>query len=364
MRNSLYILILLCSLSACDKQGLERTNETPEFDIQAIVDNESVALSAGVDDYFMHTDFVINENNPTQMIGELSSLADELESFKWIIKFDESDATSSLNDLHVLESIPFEQSEYVSSGIRLIPQLFGNVGQFSVEWHIGETIISNDLYPVIPYELLSDGKIPVKAIFTVDQVITVSVSGFVGLEEFCGSSIQITKKPNLNRFELKINHYNNGGATVVWHNGETGPSVQKPITEQEFSASIDGLDICDYGLDGEIYGTDFNFVKFGFTPQYPGANALSVENPIDVSDFSIFLQYTSKEGIVYNSKPIDQNEDAYFHIDKTSEYIRNDQGQRTWRFDSRFSLELIDNTKTKVIKISDATARFAVAIPE
>ena len=384
------ILIFSALLASCQKIDVEPVDGTPIFSAAAEVDGVSKNWQAGVEDYYMFTEFEKDANDVYVFTGRLQrdscnagcgeSLTIRVRDFQQVLQgnpdietalkpgvyFFKNETTDSL--AWVLDTSVFYQAGFDASA-SITP-----TGTALFNWNFGGLGAATGLSPAFDFAQL-DQPVPVTLSMT---------SNNVG----CSSSqTRIVQKttPNANPcgVQIFVENDSTGLGTIMtavaegtapfaysWSNGSVGQVIALPFNQQP-QAAVTVTDAL-----GSVSTSSLSFFSNpGSLPQYCSAafsyeveevmemDSMLVFIPEDSLQFSkITIEYTDANGKLYRSNRQAQAGFSYFKILSTEDYDPNENGEKTKKLSIRFACRMWDG-QGNFIEIKNGEAVIAVAYP-
>jgi hypothetical protein len=385
------ILILSVFLAGCQKIDVEPVDGTPVFSATFEVDGISKNWQAGVDGYYMFTEFEKDANDVYVFTGRLQrdscsagcgeSLTIRIRDFQQVLqgnpdvetalkpgdyffKNENTDSSAWVFDTIVFYQVGFNASASVSP-----------TGAAVFNWNFGGLGTAAGISPTFDFG-------------TLDQPVPVTLN-MAGNNVGCSSlQTRTVQKPTPNSTPCGVQIFvqndstgpgtmmtamaeGNGPYTYMWSNGSLGQSISLPFNQQP-QASVTVTDATGCSSTSSL---SF-FANPGTVPQYcAAAFSYDVVEVIEVDSALVFIpgdslqfskvtiEYSDATGKLYRSGEQAQAGFSFFKILSTEDYDTNENGEKTKKLNVRFACRLWDE-QGNFIEIKNGEAVVAVAYPQ
>ncbi len=384
------ILIIFTLLAGCQKIDVEPVEGTPVFSITAEVDGDAKNWQAGVDGYYMFSEFEKDTNDVYVFTGRLQrdscssgcgeSLTIHIRDFQQVFgvnpdvdlalkpgdyfyKKENTDSSFWLLDTTIFYHTAFDASASVSP-----------TGTAIFTWNFGGLGTAAGLTPEFDFDQL-------------DQPVPVTLSMATSNTGCSSSQTRMVRKPtpNASSCSVQISVENDstslgtiltamasGAApfTYSWSNGTTTASILLPFNQQS-QATVTVTDA--------LGCTSSSQVSFSSNPGAPpaycsAAFSFDVEEVIELDSTQVFIpgdplqfskitvEYTDANGQLYRSDRQTQAGFSFFKILSVEEFDLNEKSEKTKKLSVRFACRLWD-VQGDFIEIKNGEAVIAVAYP-
>lgn len=366
--KSVFPLVVLLFLSGCAKKEEPVLEDgTPVFRIIGLMDNKSLKLEAGTDDYYMKTDYNLNTNNVYRFEGDMKKICSNCnESFRIIIR-NSAAGTGPVNPDSALGTGEYFYS-YLGGSIptsfivNLDAQPKGS-GAVAHLWNFGDGTISTLPNPTKVFKTGRDYNVSYTASYSSGCSSTLDFP--IGLQPDFIPPIPINFFYNTDTIVGADFNFNATGdttnASFTWNfgdgNGGDGNSISHTYTTPgEYKVTLTYITIQDTIIVAKNISA---LLSKGCTANFD-FDKKPVLNPLNLA--TVEVQWTDADGVVYSSHNIPQNDPATsFIVTHASPYMINENGQKTRALDIVFTCTLTNGTKQ--IKLTNMSAHVAVAYP-
>ena len=352
MKNLTFIILGIVAFWSCQKVALDEPSaNAPVFKVQLNVDDESVSMTAGDNDYYQFTEAVqmddYNEHSGhLRQIDCGSDCAPELK-----ITFRTSNIQSQLSQ---------NQFTYLTAQPSVLPRiratfhaLPAGTPPFENQWLFEDgTELSG---AQVVYDFTPDVEQVVKLISTdsegcVQESERIVMPSQQTTQFNCADYIFFID-PQLDSAGFSNNIWLMPLATfgnpipdsVVWHDGTTNLFFITTIgsAPTQFTATIYDFEGCPpVTISTEIFdqnpsNSQFDFCNTQFT--YEQDLIFETNDPFQLE--TVLIEYTDELGVVYSSDLLSQD-NASFSIQQFEDYQENENGQPTIKFDGSFTCEV------------------------
>ena len=350
MKNNVLILFLLLAFFSCKKNTDPVANiSNPLFYIEGLMDNQKLLLEAGVDSFYLQTDYNLNSTDIImEYISEFKKpCVNCKESFKIIIRnyafglnkpyvFD-SVFNLTNYDYYLLNSNSYEGSfTSNASGSGVITHLW-DFGDGTTATTANPTkIFPNNYNNIITYTSSFSGgcssSIAKKLDFSVDTPI-LNYPEIINYSDSFGKVLNFSLSDSINI--KKVNWYFGDGDSL------SGMGVSHTYTNAGVYL-VKALITLFSGKQIEV-NQNINYInkilcKANYTFKF-----VPIQN---VNQFStIIMEYTDKNGMIYSSKNAKQNSTSFFKLLPLNPYVLNDKNQATYSFNLTGNAVLSNGTQ-------------------
>lgn len=390
-------LVLVSLLSNCERNTLELpqvVETTPDIELDMLVDGVAVMATAGVDNIFNDTGFLLDQNDVYTFLGTMTTAdcgMDCPNSFSMRIR----NIGQGTSNFDVAESISLGSYKFkndaqpISDAFLLDFDISTQAIEPQYSWLIERTNTtytqesSNDLR-VLDIENTSEAFAIVTVLdeatdltsFYTEQLQlnnsnVEAVSSRIMVEQIEEDSVALTivHTPSVDFLPLEVTQWGfidlNGENPVlstvpkdeVMHirigNGKNIRNITNFSSDSDGTRTTVGLDIRYENNQGLI----FHEVDFDYS---------IIERIVDGSSLALqtfeFI-LVDENGTVFSSANGEQTEDALFEITKVEPFIENDKGQTTVKIDCKFSCTVYAEDGSQK-NIQNAKATIALATPK
>lgn len=357
------ILSLVCIGGCVEKETPPKIEDLPVFNISGTANNVPVSLSAGVNGYYMSTDFVKDANNTYIFKGELKRTDCNGCGPSLSISFRNYTINSSFQiDSSIIQAnYPYyDQRNPIETYYKLYCYSSASgIGVPSISWNFGNNRFSTESNPIVTF--------PVAGIYPINCTAVFPGTCFSELIQpvfLTPSRVGKTTEFTINYPDTHVLLFNSipvdHGAKVSWDFGD-GQTAQGPIVKHtyatgamykvcmEYIKGTDTMQLCKNvnTLDITKCKTNFSF------------NSTFITDSLHLSH--VLVEWKDANGIVYSSGNMTQNLASYFKVLAVREYDLNNTGQKTRMITVLFTCSVSNGANT--IELKNITGTFAVAYP-
>lgn len=357
------ILSLVCIGGCTEKETPPEIVDLPVFNISGSANDVPVSLSAGVNGYYMSTNFDKAANNIYIFKGELKrndcngcgpSLSIYFRNYTTNPSFSIDSSLASGNYLYYDQRNPIEtyyQLHCYSSAT--------GIGSAAISWNFGNNRFSTEANPVVTfpmagiYPITCSGVFPSSCFNELNQPVFLTPTRVGKTTDF---SINYPDTHTLLFNSIPVD----ANAKVSWDFGD-GQTAQGPIVKHIYTSGAmykvcmvyikgtDTMQLCKNvnTLDITKCKTNFNFTSALIT------DSLHLSH--------IVVEWKDANGIVYSSGNTTQNNTSNFKVLDVGEYNKNELGQKTRKITVLFTCSVSNGTNT--VELKNITGTFAVAYP-
>lgn len=347
MKKTILFLFIFI-LSACEKNDLVIPVEDPLFKAELIIDGQTTAFFAGVDDYYMFSNIV--EDDSTVILRSLLLPENENGPDKsgfgldFIIR-DSEELKRALES----NSLVFHKNIEVSGILNRLSTISNTEVPFNAAWQINDTQhLANgpiELHQTTEDTLHLNYFLEDEGLVHFDQILRPVVRGnysiWIEIEK-SGQGFSVVAKSN-------ADHFN-----VIWSDGTVG--VTKTILpNQQYSARLNSLALGSINILISIpESTPEGRSTFGFMNENSSLNTPSaIHVPVDIL-------YRNESGKSFRSQNILQEPIAKIDIISVSPYKPNESGIMTYQI-AGICQAMLKAGDGEVIQLNEG--RFSIAVP-
>jgi hypothetical protein len=393
IKNIIPFIAVVVMASSCERDIIdlpESSGNDPIFRLDMNLDNKDLAVVAGVDDIYNHTDFDIDQDEVYTFEGLLSNTEcnrDCPNSYRFKFRNYEAGSTA-VNTQQSLsaKSYPYKfETAAAQDAIEVHVVINTDVANPKYTWTIDGVRSNQQANSDILLINVKDNQRLAMALEVYDEStgLTSLYSQEVILEEdleLVNSSIEVVHIEG-DSVLLKSRHSASADLNpfgTSWAIEGLNGSNPMFISDPNFEIGLrlgDGKSVDNItSFTGGIASGGRNIV--GIDMMYDPVNDALVYHEVDfnysiekrIAQGSVLALQTFEfelyddAGVLYSSAKGEQTENAFFEILDTKEYIENEQGQKTVQVTCRFSCQVFsDSGDAKTI--TNANAVIAVAIP-
>jgi hypothetical protein len=365
-RLVIYVLIICFPIiwSSCkDREVPEEETGTPVFTLKGNAGSSSINIAAGVNNYYMSTDYSIDQYQVYTFKGELRkdncndcgpSLKVTLRNYTNQFPFDIEQADLPGEYKYYYGIAPVDSTyriEFLSTST--------GAGTATHAWDFGNGVTSAETHPVATYT--AGGIYTITETTSYDSGCTSSLSQPVFLTPTrIGKNIDFNVNP-MDTFLLMFNSIPvDHGATITWDFGDTQTGSGAIIPHQYAASGI--YKVCVLyikGADTAQYCRNVNTEDVtSCKSNYRFNTSLSIDS-LQLS--KVTVEWKAENGVVYSSANIKQPAGSSFKIISAKPYTVNEQGQKTRQLTVEFNCTVSNGTGS--IELSNMQAVIAVAFP-
>jgi PKD repeat protein len=387
-KNIIHFLLIssFAFLVGCDDEIPFPTTHEGEtvFHINGQLDNDVLELEAGKDNFYMYTDFQLNNENILQLSGtfQKNDLCTDICDEKLKIIFNNNkeglgfdlDSVLYLGNYTLEPSIQSGNSEYILnfnpilSGNFTPPLtyswLFGN-GNFSTIANPTQTYIDNNGYTVklevntpnnhkASYQNTIDNfNNPSDCAFSLDYTFTTDSTGSSNYMMYILDSVVGPTQPTYDW----LGDFGSGMTPI--QNDTSAISISIP-------ANIPSFEICVNRTSSDCNSTFCKTFDIQGTPNYELSfdyNLQTIITPGDSTFFSmVIIEYTTPDGIFYSSE-LGSQTSSTFEILSIIDHDNNERGQTTKKIEATVNCKLYNQNGSSLDFISNDLI-FGISIPQ
>ena len=367
------VVLFLLLLAACSPEQLPPEESTePVFVSSFEVNGEARLLSAGLEDYYMYSDFTKVEDIYT-FSGELKE-ANCTNSCGERIRFSIQDFGAVTNEPAWNEAIDsilaMGNYDYIGETMAgasfMTLNLFANptgTAPFAYQW----TTSMNDL-DIFTDEFLtidiSNQALPIDVTLNVTDAndCVSSHSKTIDIDQSnCEAMIFVSTIGQNTSDSILLSVEASPNAIVTWSTGETTNEIEV-LQAGEYCVTVNGIDGCTASSCINILFIDPSTIA---EPYCTTSFDAEIGEGVDSTTFingRIKITYVDNNGTLFQSDLVAQDESNYFEILSSIDYDLNEQGQKTRQLEILFDCTLLSENGNS-INIKNGTATIAVAYP-
>ncbi len=362
-------LLGILFLGSCQKK-LEPIDEygSPAFSLRGEIDGKFVSLEAGVNSFFLQTEYGLDSNKLVEFKGNFKQTCSHCkQAFKVIIKDYQTyqNGQSTLAD----SSLPNRNYDFYRAGAFNIPS-YGVVFSATPQ---GSGALKSQVWEFSDGSSFTNSVVSKTFRTGTSQELKYTCNYLNG----CSSSIQ---------YKLKLNPFLNPGLLPDF----SMESIEPTKVMYKFTAGGDSTGAyywsfgdggyakgktVYYGYDSsavylvslfQITATDtFEISKnlnIGFSGDCSANFTKNIQPNIDpMNKTTVNIEWTDEQGEVYSSSRFKQKFYCNFTLDKSEDYLKNKAGQKTRLLN--FHLNCLLSNGLKTIEIRNLEGKMAVALP-
>ena len=366
--KALFILIVYsCLLTCCKKKELPENVDlnSPQFGFTGTVNGTMINLKAGIDDYYMYSNYTQDNNGVYHFLGDLkkadcancpNSISIEINNHK----------VSGLNGISGADSA-FSFKYYPIMSGNPIPILFkasfySNFNRFSRNyvWDFGDGKISKLQNPSHVFKGANKYNVCLTAIDTLgcgNSICNTQVIGNIG--PVCTASItfsQVAGNPtNTINVAFLSSIFGLPPYQFQWDFGDGNKSTLPKPSHVYAQHGLYPVSLQVIDGKGDTANTNYNYVT-----QFDGPCAVNyfmtslnaIANPFALSNITI--KWTDADGKVFTSNDFLQPTSSYFKLLKSEDYQNNVNGQKTKKLTIQFSCNVFNGNSSLLIENAQA----------
>ncbi len=403
LKGLFYIVLSISILTSCQREEIGLPGETsnsPVFHFSADLEGVNTKLEAGVDQKFMHTDWLVDQFNISSFVGHIGeeSCNEICEgSFRFALRdYDTQDKTDLVKALPP-SSFQFKNDLEVDAGEDVYRVNFNSIfneDKPSFAWIFGDgttTFTVADpihiykkpaefVYPVFRNFINEDNKLELawksRQLTIVPDGVPVpgKVNAHMNFENLGDNKVRISMEidgdgmdiiPSIAWDVTKDPLNTTTGETIVTSNDHVieleitektqigaQPLFFNPSNTSIFSA-VDLGTIISFDSDGEL---EFTKVDYDYEVE-------EIEQGSRLALSTFDLQYVDDSGKFYSSSQGEQTDDAYFDVKSVEPYLANAAGQKTMKLEVETSCRLYADDGESIL-LTNGVGVIAVAVPD
>ncbi len=388
--KAVFLILIAVSFSACKRNFIELPEESaaqPIFETQFSINGETVNFVAGVDDYYMHTNYQADNENVLRYLGHFaeegcqadcpSSIQFELRSTQF------ADETTTTNDLMVKD---YEYMDLTAEDADVYQvKLDANIEEENLDsffWgNLGgnnELKIVNQASYIHNYTVDSENRFdPILRVLSTNGH-EYSLSRNVPLNGGITCSADLSMSDNNDgTYTAEVITQNINDATYFWldDNSNGNMIAGTDLFTTSFTAPIDsflqwsiGLLVfdgiapeCNVGITS-TFSQDANGNLAYASANYDHEVLAKIENGSRYGFSQFVIQYTDENGTTYRSDLGPQSALSYLKVTSIEDYISNENSQATKKLDIQYQCNVYTETGLS-LRVVDGTGTIAVAYP-
>ncbi|GIV29348.1 MAG: hypothetical protein KatS3mg028_0414 [Bacteroidia bacterium] len=365
----LSILLFVACRKKTIKDYIDNSNTNPVFYINGTVNNQSLNISAGNDNYILLSNYQYNNNIKTYIFSGT---------------FQKNNCTDCKNSLTIKIAddtiIPFGNTSHIQN---LTPKIYHYAQDSTINfsylnaytnasftgytsYYLNENKISSNYYFINYFILPGDYQLKLK-VYQPTIGCNDSLSNDLHINRFDDfyATFKYSQSSSSVTFTILCNNPSSTTFTINFGDGQTAVTSNTIITHTydtsfQFSPLIVKLSakspknkLCEFiniiQLSGLCSANYYYTIKsFWTTYSYYS---------------KIIVEYTDENGHFYSSAYAEQPIDNYFEILEIADYQKNDKNQNTKKIKARLKVRVFDINDINIYKDISAETVFAVAYP-
>ncbi|MCG3166100.1 MAG: hypothetical protein POELPBGB_01876 [Bacteroidia bacterium] len=368
----LFSLCLCASvvITSCNKpEDPDPTDTTPVFFINGQLDNDDMVISAGVNNYYMFSSYLLDTSDVFRFEGKFQ-LADCNSSCPQTlsISFANNVADNNPGSAITAASFPLTYLSYSVPGgalsaysVEFTPLTTGGQPQ-SFLWDFGDGNISTENKPTHMYANSGIYTVSLNVTYasgcssSITNPLNLGVSALSCDAGFILSSLDTTT------VTLSSNPGGTGPWTYDWDFGDGSPHNNTANPTHTY-ATQGVYQVCLTTVSSD---SCTNTRCLNVATENPGTCSIryatdvtSLANPLNLS--SVIVEWVNESGVKYTSYNAAQPASSYFKINSVEDYQNNENGEKTKKLNLSLSCTLYNGNNA--IQLENAEATIAVAYP-
>ncbi|GAB4203602.1 MAG: hypothetical protein Fur0023_10610 [Bacteroidia bacterium] len=377
MKKSIFILsawiLIMLMFVTCRKKTIkdyiDNSNTNPVFYINGTVNNQSLNISAGNNDYILLSNYQYDNNIKTYIFSGMfqkNNCTDCKNSIK--IKIADDTIIPPGNLSHIQNLIPKIYNFAQDSSINFSYLNAYSSDAFSgyASYYLNNNKISSNVYFTNYFILPGDYQLKLK-IYQPTMGCNDSLENTFHLNKLDDfyATYKYTKYGTSVTFTILCNNPAPTTFTIDFGDGQTTVTSNTFITHTydtsfqftplivKLSAQSPKNKLCEFvnviRLSG-LCSANYYYTIKSFWTTYSYYSKITIE-------------YTDENGHFYSSSYAEQPQNNYFEILEISDYQKNDKNQNTKKIKARFKVRVFDLNDSNIYKDISAETVFAVAYP-
>lgn len=361
---TLILAISALLLAGCEEEELpEPASTSPVFTVEGTIDGQSRTISAGADDYYLHTYFTSDSNNQYRLTGQFGKpdRRDAPQSLKLELPAHQ-DAQGELNLEEALQTGERNYYNPVRGKMVAFDPIPNGPGSRKLLWDFGDGYTSVKRSPVHHYSSAEGNNYTatLRINYNNGECVVTTTRDIQLDQQQCRVNYQVQPVNQTEViFESDVGNIDRP-LSYRWFRGDTLMSkaanptydFREPGT-YEVCLVVEGRSGCTatrcQQVDVFAEGCNANF-KY---------NVKSDTTAVDPAFINI--SWRDQEGTLYQTGRNKQPDDSYFRIVDAEPYQKNRNGQQTYRLDVEFDCVVYAANDRKRLKDFEGT--MAVAYP-
>jgi hypothetical protein len=367
IKSAILLFTLFASGGCVKKEEPILEDGTPVFRIIGLMENTPIKLEAGIDDYYMNTNYNMDTSNVFRFEGDMKRTCFNCKESLRIIIRNSKEGADPIDPDSALGAGEYFYSYQASTG----PALFRltldadpkGTGTVSHLWTFGDGTTSTLANPIKVLKTGIDYNISYTASFSSGCSSTLTFP--IGLDPDFIPTIPVSFSYFADTSTQDTFYFtasaDTAGAFLLWEFGDGGTALgittsHTYSTPGEYKVTLTHITSQDTIIVAKNISALFSngcTANFNFDKQ-------AILNPLKLS--TVVVEWTDANGIVYSSNDNPQNDpESSFIITDAYPYMLNEKGQKTRALDIIFTCTVSNGTKQ--IKLSNMSAHIAVAYP-
>jgi PKD repeat protein len=366
IRFTAVAILLVFFLSGCAKKEepvLE--NGTPVFRMEGSFNTYPQQLTAGENDYFMHTDYRV-ENNVYEFTGDMKRTCKGCKESLRIIIRNREPGTGAVDISKALAPDAYGYKNVIQSfALSLTSEASGGVGTVSHLWEFGDGTFSVTPNPI--KILNANRKYMVTYTASYSGGCSSSLGYIVGMNPYAPTAPAASFSYTVDTADRHVYTFKVADslatAACMWEFGDgqsgSGASVQHTYTDTGIAIMRTVKLTC-------IFNSDTLYTAGMIAPDEPGrcvANFSHLIIPVFDTQHTatVTVEWTDANGIVYSSDMAAQDRNSNFRILSSAPYLINERNQATQALDVLFNCKVSNGRQT--VELRNMKGHIAVAHP-
>ncbi len=353
--------LAICLFSCNKPDDPYPTDTAPVFFINGMLDNADMAISAGVNNYYMFSSFTLDSNEVFNFSGELkitncnsvicpNSLRIRFNNYK----ADEVPSSAIDAGSFPLTYLPFTVPGGVpaSYSVKFTPLTTGGQPQ-SFLWDFGDGTTSTDGSPTHIYANTGIYEVGLTVNYQSGCSSNISNPLNLGVSALSCDAGFILSSVDVNTVTLTSSPGGTAPWTYDWDFGDGTPHENTANPTHTF-ANAGVYQVCLTTVSSD---SCTNTRCLNVATENPGecsirysATSTTISNPFNFSNIEV--EWTNSAGILYTSNHTTQPTTSYFKINSVEEYESNENGEKTKKLNLSLSCSLYNGNN--VIQLENA----------
>jgi PKD repeat protein len=373
MKKLFFILFIFLAFVSCRKKDYpvppSSNSATPVFYFNGKINNASVNLQAGVNNYFMFTSYALDGNGVYEFTGELE---------------DKNCSANCTNDLKIkirdyrqYSPMPTTIDSSLILGFYSYATPAGNASQYSAtfgsnmqngtvqtwNWNFGDGTVSNIQSQTAIHNYFHPGTYTVSLTATSTSSCASSLANDVAIGQtgfVMPATFSLTVSGTTVNFTSTVS-----GVTPITYNWNFGDGNNSSLQNPSHTYSSAGVYLVTLTATDNVNHT--RVVHQNVSTQSASAcsenfffyTATPVSNPMNLAD--VIIEWRDASGILWTSQDNSQSSSSFFKILSVDNYANNSSGQKTKKIHAIANCYLYNGTNN--IPFENADIVFSVAYP-
>lgn len=359
--NIIFLAMLLLFSCKPKEEPIASVDELV-FGMSGVFENQMLDIQAGKNDFYMSTDFSSDTQNVLTFMGDLKQ---NCSSCKQSLKINIRNYCASKGIYNYSPDSSFYNGNYNFQFDGISPKLYKvnfkakpqGSGTVAHLWDFGDGTTSASADPSKDFKP------------TGNYLITYTAAYSSGCNSTLSYYLNLSPSVSgMNNLDFGYSYIGNGlvnlfadsaFGNLIWYDGTVKIS-SNPSTILQLDSAVkriclkritgtDTVEVCK-----NIPSQNYMLCNANFT-QY----SLGISDPFHLSEITIV--WTDANGNIFTSRKVRQSASQFFKIISSSDYISNENGQKTRKISVEFDCLLSDGTRT--IAFKNVKGTFAVAYP-